>query len=203
MNKEQLKNRKNDYIFNQYDRGGSRIYINGEAGDRQLLVDTFYDKDFAEYINKCTKEYFFETLKEPEEKTCGGCNVREPFEHKCHGENCNCKNPVCMEKQGKITHDELMVIVNEELYIKQDKPKGKNFLKWFEELSLEERFYKIIKHNELIKGDNTRHPDTLTVKEVEIIFNAEFKQDKCIKGFEAKSHYCFECEKENNCNVSC
>ncbi len=23
----------------------------------------------------------------------------------------------------------------------------------------------------------------------------------CIKGFEAKSHYCIECEKENNCNV--
>jgi hypothetical protein len=27
-----------------------------------------------------------------------------------------------------------------------------------------------------------------------------YKAD-CIRGFEAKSHYCFECEKENNCNL--
>ena len=46
---------------------------------------------------------------------CDGCNVREPYEHRCHGGNCNCYNPVCMEKQGRITHEELMVIVNKEL----------------------------------------------------------------------------------------
>jgi len=23
----------------------------------------------------------------------------------------------------------------------------------------------------------------------------------CIRGFEAKSHYCFECDKENDCNI--
>lgn len=24
----------------------------------------------------------------------------------------------------------------------------------------------------------------------------------CIRGFEAKSHYCFECEKENDCDIN-
>lgn len=43
---------------------------------------------------------------------CDGCNVREPWEHRCHGKDCSCDNPICMEKQGKITHDELMKIVN-------------------------------------------------------------------------------------------
>ena len=51
----------------------------------------------------------------PAEQLCDGCNVREPFEHRCHGEGCNCDNPVCMERQGKITHDQLMDIVNKEL----------------------------------------------------------------------------------------
>ena len=46
---------------------------------------------------------------------CDGCNVREPWEHHCHGEGCTCDNPVCMERQGRITHDELMEIVNREL----------------------------------------------------------------------------------------
>lgn len=43
---------------------------------------------------------------------CDGCNVRGNWEHRCHGENCDCDNPVCMERQGKITHEELMQIVN-------------------------------------------------------------------------------------------
>jgi hypothetical protein len=51
------------------------------------------------------------------EKLCAGCNVREPWEHRCHGENCDCDNPVCMERQGKITHEQLMKIVNDELHI--------------------------------------------------------------------------------------
>ena len=46
---------------------------------------------------------------------CDGCNVREFWEHRCHGENCTCDNPACMERQGRITHDELMEIVNREL----------------------------------------------------------------------------------------
>jgi len=51
-------------------------------------------------------------MKNKETVLCDGCNVREPWEHRCHGENCNCDNPICMEKQGKITHEELMDIVN-------------------------------------------------------------------------------------------
>ena len=47
-----------------------------------------------------------------EDHLCDGCNVRQPWEHRCHGQNCNCDNPVCMEKQGKITHEELMKIIN-------------------------------------------------------------------------------------------
>ena len=42
---------------------------------------------------------------------CDGCNVREPFEHRCHGGNCKCDNPLCMEYQGRITHEQLMDIV--------------------------------------------------------------------------------------------
>jgi hypothetical protein len=46
---------------------------------------------------------------------CGGCNVREPHEHRCHGEGCKCDNPICMEHQGRITHEQLMEIVNSAL----------------------------------------------------------------------------------------
>lgn len=46
---------------------------------------------------------------------CDGCNVSSPWEHRCHGKECDCENPVCMERQGKITHEELMKIVNSEL----------------------------------------------------------------------------------------
>jgi len=52
---------------------------------------------------------------EEENIICDGCNVREPFEHRCHGRGCNCTNPVCMEYQGKITHEELMEIISREL----------------------------------------------------------------------------------------
>jgi hypothetical protein len=50
----------------------------------------------------------------------------------------------------------------------------KDALEWFNNLTLEEQFYKTIKHNKLIEGDKTRHPHTLTGIEIEIIFNAEF-----------------------------
>lgn len=52
-----------------------------------------------------------------ENKLCDGCNVRGNWEHRCHGENCQCDNPVCMERQGKITHEQLMEIVNKELNV--------------------------------------------------------------------------------------
>ncbi len=56
-----------------------------------------------------------------EMQLCDGCNVREPWEHRCHGKNCNCKEPVCMERQSKITYEKLMEIVNKEQSIKDEK----------------------------------------------------------------------------------
>ena len=44
---------------------------------------------------------------------------------------------------------------------------------WFNRLSLEEQFYKTIEHNGLISGDSTRHPSTLTGREIEIIYLAD------------------------------
>lgn len=51
-------------------------------------------------------------LQEAEAELCDGCNVQGNWEHRCHGKGCDCDSPVCMEKQGKITHKELMEIVN-------------------------------------------------------------------------------------------
>jgi hypothetical protein len=50
----------------------------------------------------------------------------------------------------------------------------KRALIWWDSMNLEEKFYKTIKHNKLIGCDRTRHPDTLTDREIEIIYNAEF-----------------------------
>ena len=48
-------------------------------------------------------------------KLCDGCNVREPHEHRCWGEGkCDCTNWTCMEKQRKITYEQLMEVVNRE-----------------------------------------------------------------------------------------
>jgi len=52
----------NDWKFNQYDHGGSRSYIDGESGDRQLIIDTYYNSTFAEYMDDCAKNYFAPTL---------------------------------------------------------------------------------------------------------------------------------------------
>jgi len=41
---------------------------------------------------------------------------------------------------------------------------------WWDKMNLEEQFYVIIEHNDLIQGDCTRHPDTLTGTEIEIIW---------------------------------
>jgi hypothetical protein len=49
----------------------------------------------------------------------------------------------------------------------------KRALIWWNSMNLEEKFYKTIKHNELIGCDRTRHPDTLTDREIEIIYNAD------------------------------
>lgn len=46
-------------------------------------------------------------------------------------------------------------------------------LDWFNRLTLEEQFYKMIEHNALIAGDNTRHPSTLTGREIETIYLAD------------------------------
>ena len=48
--------------FNQYEHGGSRIYYEDkkELNHKELLVDTFYTKHFAEYILNCVKDYFTE-----------------------------------------------------------------------------------------------------------------------------------------------
>lgn len=48
-------------------------------------------------------------------------------------------------------------------------------LQWWDKMNLEEKFYKTIKHNNLIVGDKTRHPDTLTGSEIEKIYKEEFK----------------------------
>ena len=58
MTKEQITERPKDFTHNKYEHGGSRIFIDGESGDRQLIVDTYYDREFAEYIEKCTRDYF-------------------------------------------------------------------------------------------------------------------------------------------------
>ena len=58
MTKEQIAERPKDFTHNKYKHGGSRIFVDGESGDRQLIVDTYYDREFAEYIEKCTRDYF-------------------------------------------------------------------------------------------------------------------------------------------------
>ena len=58
ITKEEIGRRKEDYKATQYEHGGSRIFIDGEAGDRQLLVDTYYNAEFAQYIDLCVQRYF-------------------------------------------------------------------------------------------------------------------------------------------------
>lgn len=42
---------------------------------------------------------------------------------------------------------------------------------WWNSLTLEEKFYKTIDANEVIVGDNTRHPDSLTGREITDVYN--------------------------------
>jgi hypothetical protein len=45
-------------------------------------------------------------------------------------------------------------------------------LKWWNTMNLEKQFYVTIEHNDLITGDCTRHPHTLTGREIEILYKA-------------------------------
>jgi len=47
---------------------------------------------------------------------------------------------------------------------------------WWNTLHLEYQFYETIKSNDLIAGDNTRHPDTLTGSEIELIYEEHLKR---------------------------
>ena len=46
-------------------------------------------------------------------------------------------------------------------------------IEWWDSLTFEEKFFKTIQNNELIVGDKTRHPNTLTARELEIIWKSE------------------------------
>lgn len=46
-------------------------------------------------------------------------------------------------------------------------------MKWWNRMSFEQQFYKTIEHNNLIEGDRTRHPSTLTGREIEIFYKAD------------------------------
>jgi len=43
--------------ISQYEHGGSRIFHN-EPENRELIVDTYQDENFAKYILDCVKKYF-------------------------------------------------------------------------------------------------------------------------------------------------
>lgn len=49
-------------------------------------------------------------------------------------------------------------------------------MKWWNNMGLEDRFYKTIKNNHLIEGDKTRHPNSLTGYEIERIYSNEVKK---------------------------
>tara|TARA_R110000796_G_C14373376_1_gene414316 strand:- start:333 stop:635 length:303 start_codon:yes stop_codon:yes gene_type:complete len=43
--------------------------------------------------------------------------------------------------------------------------------RWWDAMNLDQQFYKTIAANQLIDGDNTRHPHSLNDKEVILIYN--------------------------------
>ena len=51
---------------------------------------------------------------------------------------------------------------------------------WWNKLSFEDKFFKTIQNNNLIVGDKTRHPNTLTGREIEMIWR-KFIKPKQIK----------------------
>lgn len=82
-------------------------------GKGNFINCTDYD-DAVQAMKEYAIEYHEQQLMN-DISVCDGCNVRPPWEHRCHGEGCNCDDPICMERQGRITHDELMDIVNRNL----------------------------------------------------------------------------------------
>lgn len=46
---------------------------------------------------------------------CDGCRVNGNWEHRCHGENCDCDGLMCQYQQGEITMEEVTEIINSTL----------------------------------------------------------------------------------------
>ena len=55
-------------------------------------------------------------------------------------------------------------------------------MKWWNSMTLEQKFYKTIEANSVIAGDRTRHPESLTGSEIERIFEWHL----CFKEVESK-----------------
>ncbi len=49
--------------------------------------------------------------QETNNQICDGCNVKEPWEHRCHGSKCNCDGLICKQKQGRMTHSEALGLI--------------------------------------------------------------------------------------------
>lgn len=58
ITKEQVAQRSKDFTHRKFWHGGSRMFIDGDHENRKLLIDTYFDHEFAEYIEKCVREYF-------------------------------------------------------------------------------------------------------------------------------------------------
>jgi len=43
-------------------------------------------------------------------------------------------------------------------------------IQWFNHMNLEDQFYTVIEHNDIISGDTSRHPSTLSGSEIEKIY---------------------------------
>lgn len=56
-------------VFNNYKHGGSRVYLENKNGQRNLICDTYADKDnyddmrIKELIHKAIRDYFKELNK--------------------------------------------------------------------------------------------------------------------------------------------
>ena len=60
--------------------------------------------------------------------------------------------------------------------------KREKVLQWWHKMNYEQKFYKTIENNDLIVGDHTRNPDTLTGSEIELFYDKENSgQKKLIK----------------------
>ena len=85
--------------------------------------------------------------------------------------------------------------------------KREEALTWWNKLSLEEKFYKTINANKVIIGDHTRHPDTLTGREIEDIyrFNVPIYKEciNCSQPFTDKNVYSQDGWKETQISGMC